>query len=82
MMHRLLTGIVAGALALSPAVLASPARAADPVIFTVGILNDVDSLNPFTGVLAESYEIYQLQYAPLMQPSSKDFTPAPGLAES
>jgi peptide/nickel transport system substrate-binding protein len=58
------------------------AQAADPVVFTVGMLSDVDSLNPFTGVLAESYEIFQLQYATLMQPSSADFTPAPGLAES
>ncbi|MGI9196968.1 MAG: ABC transporter substrate-binding protein [Candidatus Nanopelagicales bacterium] len=82
MIRRLLTGLVAGVLALSPAALAWPAHAADPVVFTVGILNDVDSLNPFTGVLAESYEIYQLQYTTLMQPSAKDFTPAPGLAES
>ena len=83
MMRRLLTGIAAAAIALVPAAATAPAgQAADPVVFTVGILQDVDSLNPFTGILAEAYEIYQLQYASLMQPSSQDFTPAPGLAES
>ena len=83
MMRRLMIGIAAAAIALVPtAAVAPPSQAADPVVFTVGILQDVDSLNPFTGILAEAYEIYQLQYATLMQPSSTDFTPAPGLAES
>ena len=82
MIRRLLVGITAGAIALAPAAVVPQAQAADPVVFTVGMLGDVDSLNPFTGILAEAYEIYQLQYATLMQPSSTDFTPAPGLAES
>ena len=82
MIRRLLVGIAAGAIALAPAAAVPQAQAADPVVFTVGMLGDVDSLNPFTGILAEAYEIYQLQYATLMQPSSTDFTPAPGLAES
>ena len=83
MMRRVLVGIAASALALLPISAAAPqAQAADPVVFTVGILNDVDSLNPFTGILAEAYEIYQIQYSTLMQPSAQDFTPAPGLAES
>ena len=82
MIRRLLVGFTAGAIALAPAAVVPQAQAADPVVFTVGMLGDVDSLNPFTGILAEAYEIYQLQYASLMQPSSQDFTPAPGLAES
>ena len=83
MMRRILCGIAAGAIALLPVSAAAPqAQAADPVVLTVGMLNDVDSLNPFTGILAEAYEIYQIQYATLMQPSAQDFTPAPGLAES
>ena len=81
MIRRLIVGVAAAAIAATPAAW-TPAQAADPVVFTVGILNDVDSLNPFTGILAEAYEIYQLQYSTLMQPSSADFTPAPGLAES
>ena len=82
MMRRLLTGLAAAAIGLTPVAAMPAAQAADPVVFTVGILNDVDSLNPFTGILAESYEIYQLQYSTLMQPAAADFTPAPGLAES
>ena len=83
-MKRLLAGIAAAAIGLVPVsmVTVPQAQAADPVVFTVGMLNDVDSLNPFTGILAEAYEIYQIQYATLMQPSATDFTPAPGLAES
>jgi len=80
--RRLIAGVAAIAIAAVPVAVAPQAQAADPVVFTVGMLSDVDSLNPFTGVLAESYEIFQLQYATLMQPSSADFTPAPGLAES
>ena len=80
MIRRMLLAL---AMIVVPAGVAAPtAQAADPVVFTVGILNDVDSINPFTGILAESYEIYQLQYATLMEPASADFTPAPGLAES
>jgi peptide/nickel transport system substrate-binding protein len=80
--RRLIAGVAAIAIAAVPVAIVPQAQAADPVVFTVGMLSDVDSLNPFTGVLAESYEIFQLQYATLMQPSSADFTPAPGLAES
>jgi peptide/nickel transport system substrate-binding protein len=80
--RRLIAGVAAIAIAAVPVAAVPQAQAADPVVFTVGMLSDVDSLNPFTGVLAESYEIFQLQYATLMQPSSADFTPAPGLAES
>ena len=82
MIRRLIAGVAAIAIASVPVAAVPQAQAADPVVFTVGMLSDVDSLNPFTGVLAESYEIFQLQYATLMQPSSADFTPAPGLAES
>ena len=82
MIRRLIAGVAAIAIAAVPVAIVPQAQAADPVVFTVGMLSDVDSLNPFTGVLAESYEIFQLQYATLMQPSSADFTPAPGLAES
>ena len=82
MIRRTLAAAAAAAVALVPVGMAQPAQAADPVVFTVGILNDVDSLNPFTGILAESYEIFQIQYSTLMQPTSTDFTPGPGLAES
>ncbi|MBA2388882.1 MAG: ABC transporter substrate-binding protein [Geodermatophilaceae bacterium] len=63
---------------------AAPALAADadPVIMTVGITQDVDSLNPFTGIVAEAYEMYGLIYDSLTGYSQEDFSPVPGLAES
>jgi len=54
--------------------------AANPIVFTVGITEDVDSLNPFTGINAESYEAYQVMYNYLTGYSQKDFSPVPELA--
>ena len=44
------------ALTAAPGVTAQE-QAAGKLTFTVGIVNDVDSLNPFIGILAESYEV-------------------------
>jgi peptide/nickel transport system substrate-binding protein len=80
--RRLIASVAAATIVAVPAAAVPQAQAADPVVFTVGILTDVDSLNPFTGILAESYEIFQLQYSTLLSSSSVDFTPDAGLAES
>jgi len=80
--RRLIAGVAAATIVAVPAAAVPHAQAADPVVFTVGILSDIDSLNPFTGILAESYEMFQLQYATLLSTSSVDFTPDAGLAES
>ncbi|MGB7982823.1 MAG: ABC transporter substrate-binding protein [Candidatus Nanopelagicales bacterium] len=63
---------------------ASPAAvpAGDGVTFTVGITDDVDSMNPFTGVAAVAYEMYQLMYPSLTSSSQQDFSAVPDLAES
>ena len=82
MIRRLIAGVAAATIVAVPAAAVPPAQAADPVVFTVGILSDIDSLNPFTGILAESYEMFQLQYSTLLSSSSVDFTPDAGLAES
>jgi peptide/nickel transport system substrate-binding protein len=50
--------------------------------FTIGVTQDVDSTNPFTGVAAASYEIYQLQYDFLMGYAEKDYSVVPRLATS
>jgi peptide/nickel transport system substrate-binding protein len=76
-----------GALAAMGAVLASPvaptpAAAADPVRFTVGITNEVDSFNPFLGIEAESYEMWALTYDYMISYSMEDMSPEPGLATS
>lgn len=60
------------------------AAAAEPdrVTFTVGITQDIDSLNPFTGIVASAYEIYQLNYETLTDYGQADFAAQPSLAES
>ena len=58
------------------------AATGDKVTFTVGVTQDVDSLNPFTGIASASYEIYQLQYETLTDYAAKDFSAAPALAQS
>src|SRR4051794_18579792 len=74
------------AAALSGAPLAADAASSPPagtkVTFTVGVKQDVDSLNPFTGIASASYEIYQLNYETLTDYSVSDFSAKPALAES
>ncbi|HEX3906965.1 MAG TPA: ABC transporter substrate-binding protein, partial [Mycobacteriales bacterium] len=74
------TPMAALAASSTPSPSAVPARNASTL--TVGISQDVDSLNPFVGVLASSYELYQLSYDTLTEYSPNDFTPKPGLATS
>lgn len=50
--------------------------------FTVGIKQDVDSLNPFTGIVVQAYELYQLNYETLTDYDQKDFSAQPALASS
>jgi len=57
---------------------AEPAKS----VFTVGVTQDVDSLNPFVGVTAAAYEIFQMVYPTLTEYGAKDFSIQPGLAES
>ena len=70
------------ALTAAPGVVAQEQQPAGKLTFTVGIINDVDSLNPFIGILAETYEVWALMYDYLVGYSQKDFSPVPGLAES
>ena len=64
--------------------LATPAAQAseDSTTFTVAILNEVDSFNPFLGIEAESYEMWALTYDYMITYSMEDMSPEPGLAES
>ena len=50
--------------------------------FTVGVVQDVDSLNPFIGVTVAAYEMFQLQYPTLTEYGAKDFAIEPEIAES
>jgi peptide/nickel transport system substrate-binding protein len=80
--RRTLVGGLVLAVVTGPALVgaASPASAANTKLFTVGIIEDVDSLNPFTGINAESYEAWQVMYNYLTGYSQKDFSPVPELA--
>jgi peptide/nickel transport system substrate-binding protein len=50
--------------------------------FTIGIPGDIDSLNPYSGFLSVSYELYGDVYDLLEGWSQKDYSPVPGLASS
>ena len=47
----------------------------EKVVFTVGITNDVDSLNPIVGVEVPDYEVWNIQYATLTDKASATSTP-------
>ena len=74
------------AVALRRARRSSPAPSAqdgdEKVVFTVGIANDVDTLNPLVGVEVPDYEVWNIQYATLTDKAAADFHTIPGLAES
>jgi peptide/nickel transport system substrate-binding protein len=86
----LLVLVVAGALVCgtpaaaqeSPA--AAPARwdaaTARPSVLTVGLLQDVDSLNPFVGISASAVQVFGLHYDRLTEYRTADNRPVPGLA--
>ncbi|MDQ4095332.1 MAG: ABC transporter substrate-binding protein [Actinomycetota bacterium] len=76
-------------LAIVAALLAGPAAAQSPdaaegdrVVFRVGMVNDIDSLNPFKALELPSYEVMNLQYNLLIEFSQEDLSPVPGIAES
>jgi peptide/nickel transport system substrate-binding protein len=61
--------------------LGSPAQGKDKVSFHVAMLGEgVDSLNPFLGIQAPSYEMWGLTYDYLTGYSMTDMSPEPGLA--
>jgi peptide/nickel transport system substrate-binding protein len=78
---------VVALLGLTVAVAAAPTAGAQQdgqgkLTFTLGMANDIDSMNPFLGYLAESYEVWGTIYDQLTGYSQKDFAPTPALAES
>ena len=82
--HRTLTrlvaalGLILGFLVLTPA--QPVAAAGDDKTFTVALTDEVDSLNPFLGTLANSYEMWALTYNFMVGYSMKDMSPQPELA--
>ena len=74
--------LTAGLALLPVATQQTAGQAADKVTFTVAFNSDVDSLNPFLGVEATSYELWAITYDYLVNYSMKDMSPEPGLAKS
>jgi peptide/nickel transport system substrate-binding protein len=84
---RLAVAIIAGLAMLLPGLVPQAADASGSsesadgdVTFTVALLNEVDSFNPFLGIEAESYEMWALTYDYMITYSMKDMSPEPGLA--
>jgi peptide/nickel transport system substrate-binding protein len=84
-----LAGLTSAVLALVPIATgaggSSATTSAKPnskITFTVGMTDDIDSLNPFTGIESSAYEIYQLNYETLTDYGQTDFSTKPALAES
>jgi peptide/nickel transport system substrate-binding protein len=74
-------GVAAGTSAGAASESGSPS-AGKKTTFTVGLTQDIDSINPFTGIAAAAYEIYQLNYETLTDYGQVDFSAKPALAES
>jgi peptide/nickel transport system substrate-binding protein len=77
--RRVLASLVA---AVGLLTLAGGAAAQERLILTVGIPNDIGSLNPMVGVEVPDYEVWNLHYATLTDKAAEDFETIPGLAES
>jgi peptide/nickel transport system substrate-binding protein len=80
--RRLAVALLCAAVALTTVTVATGAEGDGKVVFTVGLVNDFDTLNPVVGVEVPDYEVWNLQYATLTDKAATDFATTPGLAES
>jgi peptide/nickel transport system substrate-binding protein len=71
---------IALSLAAAGAVQATAATTKKPSILTIGIKQDVDSLNPYSGVTVAAYEAWTLEYDTLLNLSSDGLKAIPELA--
>jgi peptide/nickel transport system substrate-binding protein len=89
LLRRALAVVAASVLLSTPLLLAGQTAVAEEspgadekVVFTVGLTDAPDSLSPFLGIQAESYEMWALMYDMLITFKPEDMSPQPGLAES
>jgi peptide/nickel transport system substrate-binding protein len=75
-LSMLLAGVAAGTST------AGAAGAKKKITFTVGLITEVDSFNPFAGYEAPAYEAWALTYDYMTDYSAKDMSPIPALATS
>lgn len=85
-MKRALRVAAAAAIAAflaAPGLVPALAQEATPdrkLVFKIGWVNDIDSMNPFNAYESPAYETFFLQYDLLVNFGAKDLGPAPGLA--
>lgn len=82
MARRALAIALVGLIALVAVAASSAQDDEDRVVFTVGVPEDYDSLNPLVGVEVPDFDVWNLQYATLTDKAASDFATIPGLAES
>ncbi|MFZ0015566.1 MAG: ABC transporter substrate-binding protein, partial [Acidimicrobiia bacterium] len=75
-------GFVLLAVAIITASLVPVASAQEEVVLRIGLTQDWETLNPTSGFAVSEYEVWNVQYAPLVNLSAADFSDEPGLAES
>jgi peptide/nickel transport system substrate-binding protein len=80
-------GIAATTIALTLAVVSAGAvqataatKAKKPTVLTIGVKQDIDSLNPYTGVSVAAYEAWTLEYDTLLNLSADGLKAVPELA--
>ncbi len=77
----MLAGLAVVVGSLGPSLAQAPsASGAEKVTFTVAFTDPVDSINPFVGYNAASYELWDLMYDYMIGYSMKDLSPVPALA--
>jgi peptide/nickel transport system substrate-binding protein len=78
--RRVLVGLLVAVAVLG--VSGSASAQDEKVVLTIGLTNDVDTLNPVVGVEVPDYEVWNMMYATLTDKDAADFHTIPGLAES
>lgn len=68
--------------ALITASLVPTASAQEDVVLRIGLTQDWETLNPTSGFAVSEYEVWNVQYASLVNLAAADFSYEPGLAES
>jgi peptide/nickel transport system substrate-binding protein len=74
--------VVLTATLISPVLAQSPEDEGEKTVFRMGMVNEIDSLNPFKALELPSFEVMFLQYNLLVEFSQEDLSPVPGIAES
>lgn len=77
-----LVGVLLIALVAAAPALAQSDAPDEKVVYRMGLVNDIDSLNPFKALEIPSFEVSNLNYNLLVEFAQDDLRPVPALAES